>query len=255
MNTRYSHWLGRFGRSSLRLSLFVAPAALLLAGCGWNLIVGAGQVASETREVSGFDAVQLTGSGDLIITQGDEEALTIEAEDNILPYLSSTVQGGTLVLGADTNWTTIVRPTRPVRYLLAVQELRAIDVSGSGTVQAGSLTAEQLAVTVSGSSDVIIEQLAAAGLTYTVSGSGNANMAGEVTAQQVEISGSGDYQAGDLASQTAEVRISGAGSATLWVQESLEADISGSGTVRYYGSPAVSSQVSGSGDVEGLGEK
>ena len=56
-----------------------ALAALFLLGCGnlgINVIRGSGTVKTETRSVSGFHAVTLSGVGDLAITQGVLNLLT-----------------------------------------------------------------------------------------------------------------------------------------------------------------------------------
>ena len=39
--------------------------------------------------VSSFDQVSLNGQGDLIITQGEQESLQIEAEDNLIPVIET----------------------------------------------------------------------------------------------------------------------------------------------------------------------
>jgi Putative auto-transporter adhesin, head GIN domain len=59
---------------------------------------GFGQIGNESRQVSGFSKVELNGSGELTIEQTGTESLTISAEDNLLPKLSSEVSGDTLVL-------------------------------------------------------------------------------------------------------------------------------------------------------------
>ena len=56
---------------------------------GFHVNVGSGNVVKETREARDFDSVSLTGIGALIIQQTGEESLTIEADDNILPLLTS----------------------------------------------------------------------------------------------------------------------------------------------------------------------
>ena len=85
--------------------------------------------------MSGFTGVRLTWLGDLEITQGDSEGLTIDAEDNILPLITSEVVDGTLVVGlaekADEN---AVIPTQPVRYGLQVRQLDLVDLSGAGRI-------------------------------------------------------------------------------------------------------------------------
>src|SRR4051794_38180612 len=57
----------------------------LLSGCtigGLNVIQGSGNKTTETRQVSGFNAVELSGVGKLIVKQTGTESLTIEGDDN-----------------------------------------------------------------------------------------------------------------------------------------------------------------------------
>jgi hypothetical protein len=64
---------------------------------------------------TGFTKVELSGTGELRIEKTGTESLTISAEDNILPRLTSKVSGDTLILG--TKPTTIVT-TKPITYSL-----------------------------------------------------------------------------------------------------------------------------------------
>jgi hypothetical protein len=57
-------------------------------------MTGSGNVITESRDVAGFNEIALGGIGTGIVTQGDEEALTIEAEDNLLPPIGSEVREG-----------------------------------------------------------------------------------------------------------------------------------------------------------------
>jgi hypothetical protein len=229
----------------------------LLAGCTLgmlNVTTGSGNVISEDREVNNFDGVDLAGSGDLIITQGDEEALVIEAEDNILPLIESEVRNGTLRLGMKPT-SGIVNTRRGIKYYLTVQNLSEIMLSGSGSISAEQLDSGNLAVNVSGSGEVAIDELTADEVSMQISGSGNIDVAGSVDQQRLVVSGSGNYRAGDLASQIADIRVSGSGEATVWASESLNIEISGSGDVEYYGNPQVNQQTSGSGSTRSLGDK
>jgi hypothetical protein len=62
-------------------------------------IWGSGHLVTESRQVSGFDSVLLSGAGELILDQTGVESLTITAEDNIIGELTSDVVGGQLILG------------------------------------------------------------------------------------------------------------------------------------------------------------
>jgi Putative auto-transporter adhesin, head GIN domain len=208
-----------------RSIVMIATAAMLTA-C--SVTTGSGNVVSESRTVSGFTKIDLSGAGDVIIEQNGTEALTIEAEDNLIPKLTSEVVNGTLRLGEKSNLT--IHLTKPVTYRVSMKDVSGLMISGSGTVTASTITAPSLAV--------------------DLSGSGKITVGGTVDQQDLAISGSGEYQAKDLQTKNASVEISGSGNATVTVNDKLDAQISGSGQLTYYGNPPqVTQEVSGSGRV------
>jgi hypothetical protein len=231
-------------------------AGMLLTACGLRVINGSGNIMTEARPVSDFRALNFTGFGELTLVQGETEALTIETDDNLLPYLRTSVSQGVLTIGfTDGVWLPIIRPTRSIRYTLTVKALTALELSGAGTVESVQLTADQLALAVSGAGQITIDDLTASDLTVDMSGSGRVALVGQVTNQTVDMSGLDSYEAGNLASQTAKITLSGAGAATVWVREQLDAEMSGAGTISYYGSPRTSASSSGIGRVQSLGDK
>ena len=230
--------------------------SLLISACGLQVINGSGTIITEARPVNDFTRINFTGFGELTLVQGDSEALTIQADDNILPYIKTTVSGETLTIRFDEpGWTPLLRPTDSIRYQVTVKSLTHLDLSGAGTVTATDLTADQLTLVESGAGEIAIANLTANAITVAMSGAGSVDLAGAVTAQTVELSGLGAYHAGDLASQTAQVTLSGAGEATIWVSEQLDAEMSGAGTIRYYGSPQTTTSSTGIGSVQHLGDK
>ena len=245
----------------MRQRRWIEVVALVLAAsslacsfiAGWPGVRGSGKVVEEERSVSGFTGVALSGIGNLYIEVGDEEALRIEAEDNLLPYLETEVRGTTLEITTRENVNLL--PLRPINFYLTVKALDTITVSGSGHAEAPGLQAEQFFATVSGSGSVKMAGLEAEALTATVSGSGGLDIAGgEVEMQDITLSGSGKYEAKGLESAEADVRLSGSGSATVRVRDRLDVTISGSGSVRYVGDPTVRETVSGSGVVSQIAD-
>jgi Putative auto-transporter adhesin, head GIN domain len=211
----------------MRLRFAVALLAVLLVVAACSVTKGSGKVVSQTREVTGFTKVELSGSGELTIEKTGVESLTISAEDNLLPQLTSEVSGDTLTLGTKPN-TTVV-PTKPITYSLTVKDLNGIAVSGSGSVRVSNLTTNSL--------------------TTQISGSGTISASGTVNDQAVDISGSGRYQAEQLTSKTAKVQISGSGHASVLATDLLDVKISGSGTLTYGGNPQITQEISGSGKL------
>jgi len=235
-------------RASVLLALAL-PALLILAGCvgGLTTVYGSGNVKTEPRAVSGFTAVALSGIGHLTIQQTGAESLSIEAEDNILPLLTSDVSGGRLTLGVKPF--TSISPTKPINYTLTVKVLSEVEVSGAGDVVASGLTASNMRLTISGSGSTTLTNLSTSSTTVSVSGSGVVTLSGQTQSQDVTISGTGSYRTGDFASKTAKVEVSGEGDVLVRVSDTLNAHVSGSGTVEYIGNPTVTKSISGTGAV------
>jgi cytoskeletal protein CcmA (bactofilin family) len=225
---------------------------LLLTSCS----VGSRRVVTEERKVSGFDAVVFEGLGELTITQGDREALTIEAESNLISRITSEVKGSTLYIGLRPSLVGIsIVPTKPIRHDLRVRDIRALEVTGLGSVSAGAIRADRLQVDMNGGGKIVIRALNADMLELTLSGLGGCEVAGEVRRQDILITGGGDYDGTDLASEEAEVTLTGLGKATVWASEELDIELTGAGSVEYYGNPRLTQSVTGLGRVRSLGIK
>jgi hypothetical protein len=217
------------------LLLAIAIMTLGLASCrtNYNVTKGSGKLATETREVSNFTGLVFAGMGDITITQGETESLTIEAEDNVLPRITTQVQNGKLTIGFDSKQP--VSPTRPIRFALSVKNLDLIALTGAGSIQMTDFKAERIAL--------------------DVSGAGTINVSGKTDSQDVTITGFGSYNGRNFESQISRVAISGAGSATVWANTNLDVHVSGAGTVNYYGNAVAQRVISGAGSVNKLESK
>jgi len=231
--------------------LFLVVVILTVAGC--SSIKGSGDLITETRQVSNFDRIDLSGVGEVVISQDGSESLSVETDDNIMKYVEAVVEGGTLKLGFKDGVNSI-SPSRLV-FTVSVDDLNGLAVSGSGDIESDALKTDRLDVAVSGSGDVQVAELSTGAVNADISGSGEISLAGEANAQDLTISGSGKYLAGDLCNASVSVDISGSGAATVCSTETLVSDISGSGSVNYYGRPSVNSSGSGSGKINNLGDK
>jgi len=209
---------------------------------------------TEQRSASDFNRVELAGSGEVVITQGDQESLAVEAEDNLLSHIGTEVRGHTLYLGVQDGLPdVVVLPTRPVIYHVSMKSVAGLTLSGSGDIKTAHLDTDQLDLSLTGSGNVLVDSVNATRVTSRISGSGNCRLGGgSVQSQVVDIGGSGSYTSENLQSAAGTVTITGSGQAVLWAQQTLEARITGSGSVRYYGTPQVTQRVIGSGSIEAL---
>lgn len=205
-----------------------ALTGLLLVGCDDVIsegVRGSGNVITESRTASGFDEIVLLGSGNVNVSITGSESVNIEAEDNIMPLLTTEVRSGRLELGSDEPFSA----TRSITYTITAASLVGVTINGSGNITASDVDASSFEVTVNGSGDV------------EPTGTG-----GELT---VNINGSGNYRGANLVASAGDIGISGSGSAVVNVTDDLAVRISGSGNVEYLGNPVLSTETSGSGSV------
>lgn len=236
------------------ITLVLVTMALLLSACRITVETDSGPVITETRNVSGFHAVQFTTAGTLDITQGNIESLTIEAGKNVMEHLTSEVQGGVLVLGFDmSRWPELINI--PIKFHLVVKDLDSIGLSGAGNIEMDKLDTTNLSISLSGAGNISLEDIQASMINTKLSGAGNISLSGTTEIQQALLTGLGNYQADDLKSQTSSIQLTGAGNAQVWVKKELDVTISGAGSVGYYGYPEVTQDISGLGTVHSLGEK
>ncbi len=236
-------------KSKLVFLSAVIFGALLLSACGFGVLRGSGNVVSESRAVSNFDAVAFSGSGDVIIDQNGTEGLKIEAEDNLIPHIRTEVRGHTLHIFFDPMGMVMVRPTRPMKFHLSMKDVKVLDLSGSGTIYSEKITTSSLVMDISGSGDATIDSLTADRMDIDISGSGKCLLKGEAAMLSLNISGSGNCNSSGLNSKDVRIDVSGSGKAQVKADNRLDIDISGSGDVVYTGSPQISQKVSGSGRI------
>lgn len=214
----------------------------IMPGC----IQGSGNYTSENRTVDNFRGIDLSGIGDVYLTQG-ENHLRIEAEDNIIKQMKTDVAGGRLSIYHKAG---CINSRQPIKIFVSTPELDSLSISGSGRIISQSpIKSDALSLGISGSGSMELDMVCR-DLETIISGSGTALLKGEAAYNKIIISGSGAMHGYDLLTDRTEATISGSGIAEINVQHELSTLISGSGSIYYKGNPTnISQTVSGSGRV------
>jgi len=214
-------------------------------------------IKSETRPVSGFDWVNVRYYGEVILEQGDQEGLLIEADEAVLARITSEVVDGKLNLGFDMQWwewlTEWMKMSaiadKKIRYTISMRNIRGLSLSGSVSLKAAQIKTEDCSISISGSAKVQIDHFEGVKLANTISGSGTIELSGSAQRHTLHVSGSGTIKAADFMTQEADIHISGSARAIVKVAQNLNVHISGAGDVQYLGQPQVHQHVSGVGRV------
>lgn len=236
-------------KSVVYLAALGTGAALAL-GVARDTVDGSGTPATEVRDVGHVSEVSLSGVGELVLVTGPECALTVTADDNVLPHLVSESANGKLKLG--THSFVSLRTKSKIVYTLTVPQLSAVSLSGAATVRSERLDADELELVLSGASAARVNNLTCRALKVELSGAATARLAGSVGRFSVRQSGATTVDAVGLKADTAGVRLSGASTASVWAADELTARASGASGVRFKGAPKVEQKVSGAARVRPL---
>ena len=245
--------------SKIIVSVSVALLVIFLCCCMASVFSiagrrGSGNIVSSIREVDNFSEVVADGNFNLFFTKGEKEAVTIEAEDNIISKIETKTDGEQLKVYYKSSFPYIfggmVFPTEDINVYITVKNLNEITVSGSANIENDKqLALEKLKITIDGSGKVNMN-LKTGEFETSISGSGEVNLKGETTNQILNISGSGNYHSKDFVSKNTEISCEGSCNVIVNASEKLDIEISGSGDVKYLGNPKVNQEISGSGNVQ-----
>jgi hypothetical protein len=176
-------------------------------------VKGSGVVKTETRELPKFSAIDFGGAIELDVTAQKDQKVEIEADDNILPLITTEVKGDTLYISNQQriNWHS------KVRVRISVQDLNALNISGASKATAGDLKSDNFKLDVSGASKI--------------------KLSGEADHLDIEASGASRVEADDFKAGVVSAEASGASKILVFATDSVTANASGASNITYSGNP------------------
>ena len=189
-------------------------------------VKGSGVPAVQTRALPAFTAVDLAGANNVTVHVGGTQAVTVHGDDNLIRYVTTTVQDGTLAIGQSRGFST----KSPMRVEVSVPALDAVTLSGAGVLRVDGVKAGHFSV--------------------RAPGSGVLNATGTTTTLDATLSGIGDVRLDDLKARDATATVSGSGRIQVNASHSLDATVSGVGSIVYTGAPTeLTKNVTGTGAI------
>ena len=215
---------------------------------GSEKIKGNGNVITATRTITDYSGVSAGGSFDVVLVKGNESKVTIEAEENIIPYIETVISGDILKIKYKKN--TNISTTKRVTVTVIYNDLNNVSLGGSGNVLCTSLIkSKDFKVSLGGSGNITLH-VDSETINASVGGSGNIDLKGKTNELTCSIAGSGSIKSYGLEAEDVYVNLTGSGSVKTTVNSKIKSKIVGSGSVYYKGKPKkVSSKSVGSGGI------
>ena len=207
---------------------------------------GKGDIVSNVIELDEITGVGLAIEANVVITKGDIQDITIEAQQNVIDNIKRTVENGVWNIEFDKE----MRKYDDVTIYITASSISKVAISVSGKITSEStFITDNLDVSISGSGDIDFSTETTT-IDASISGSSNIDISGTTDSQVIRISGDGDYKGFNLESNNTETFISGSGNCEVYVNTRIDANISGSGSVYYKGTPStINHSITGSGEL------
>lgn len=233
--------------SLILISLITLACLLpvLLTSCFGIRVIGSGKVISEERQVSGINRISIGSSMNLFIEQTGSESVRIEADDNVIPYVTTQKTGGELAIRLKS---VSFGSIHPINCYVTVKDLSKIKVSSSATVKCDDLKTENFSIEMASSSKgALIVHVTK--LDLNIGSSADITLSGEAVSQDIKLGSSGKLEAYNLVSKDCKIVAQSSGYANINVSEKLDAQVSSSAQVNYKGDPEINSKISSSGSL------
>jgi Putative auto-transporter adhesin, head GIN domain len=212
-------------------SALAAMTTLLLAGMAAACVPfgtrGEGDVKPETRQLPAFTKVESGAGIGVTIRIGPAEPIVVEAQENLLPIITTEVVGGTLRIGSKEGFTS----SQPVHVTAVVPSLDGLTLSGGSQATIEGLAAQGLTIELSGGSAVTATG-SASDLDLTASGGSRANLE-NLSTKTVAVDASGGSVANVLASDSVSGSASGGSRVTVFGDATLDVESTGGSAVSH----------------------
>src|SRR5687768_4453546 len=115
--------------------LLFLSCLIILSSCrflGGERVSGDGNITTADRQVGSFNSIELSGSLNVHLKQEAGNAVRVEADANLMPFIEVFTEGNTLVIRGKRGYN--LKPTKEIVVYATAPEYKHISVSGSGNV-------------------------------------------------------------------------------------------------------------------------
>lgn len=209
-------------------------------------IIGSGNLVTEELTLADFHSVRFTIVGDINLTSGAAQAVSITVDDNIIDHIVTSVEDGVLTISSNPN---AAMSEYDLTFDLTMTDLNELELIGVGNITGvNGFQVDSAGINLQGVGNIYLD-LDADYLHTIHGGVGNILLIGSVTKHVCEYPGVGQINAFEFISDTTIISLSGVGDASVYANDYLDVNISGSGSLLYKGNPTIVQEITGLGQI------
>jgi hypothetical protein len=199
----------------------------------WESVRGNHNVVKKERRIQSFTGVKVSSGIDVYLSQGNDEKLVVEADENLHEYITTEVRNGVLNVYSEVN----IRDAERKRIYVTMKEVNSVRTTSAGDVIGQTpIKTERLDLSASSAGNIDLE-VNADEINLDISSSGDISLKGATRILDANLSSAGDLNANELEAKEAEISVSSAGDAEVNVLDKITARASSAGDITYSGNP------------------
>lgn len=202
-------------------------------------IEGNGKVVTKDVTVKSFNELEANGVYELTLTQGDKEAVKIEADENLQQYFTVSNEGSKLVINTEKLKDKNLKGKVKMKVYVSFKKLTNMEIATVGSVHSDNeLVFDNLEFKNKSVGNVNLK-LTANKINFENKSVGNVQLSGKAETFNVKNNGVGSLQASDFIVQTMDIENSGVGHAAVNAQKTIKVKDSFLGKVNNKGAATI----------------
>lgn len=233
-------------------TLLLLVLVTVISSCQFDVILnqenGNGNVTTEERTVNQeFDKVRGSSGIDVYLTEGSENKIVVEADENLHEFIETNISNGKLTIRSSKN----IGKAKAKKVHVTFTNLSSIEASSGADVIGKSVVKnETINLDSSSGADLEVEVFAKDVYVETSSGA-DINVSGKASNIYANASSGSEINAKNLLTVTCNAKASSGADIVVNVKDKIDAKATSGGDVRYYGDPELVSKKGGrSGSVK-----
>lgn len=219
-------------KKSILLSVMIA-FTFILGSCNKESVKPSSNITTENRNITGFNALDVSDAMDVEVVFGTTEGVIVEANSNLHQYILTDVVAGRLKIRMKNN--VRIKSGATIKIYVSAMYLDGVDISGASRVEfTNSLVTTYLDLDISGAS-TFQGGVQLSDISADLSGASNVEIWGVATEASMDLSGASRLGDESLVIDNLDIDLSGASRATLTVNGVMNISASGASSLDYYG--------------------
>lgn len=201
----------------------VVAAVVARVAIGWDgqaraqIDIDPGETTTASRDLSGFNRIEINGSWSVAVTRGDEWQVELSYPENYVGEIDVSVRGERLSMDGAGMRSFFGRSNARFSADIVMPALVELEAAGSSRVTLTGFEGEQLTIDAAGANQI----------------TGEDGRYGEL---ELSVAGANDIQLAGFAFTDADVELAGASNLTLTMDGGeLTGGLAGAGKIEYFG--------------------